>query len=587
MRHRYNHRNHTASIATSTLSHNNSFKTTPKTVPGGTELWRVLERGQKSGGGKKKLYNGRRFMNRGKYIVLEGPEGVGKTTMAKLVVHELERLGVPAQSMHEPDGNADLTTQQIRKLTQDPQYPMNTRTEVLLYNAARSQSLEYIRKARDAGKICVVDRSYLSTLAVQFYGRGDVADYQKLNYIIEFAVGDMWPDLTIVLDAPVDLLQTRANKRGVTERFDSLSADMLERIRAGYLWEAKQRDMPVVYATGRIDEVFQDVWRHVAAVAKLENEAVSEPVALAELLAKSPAIDVLQSKQRRSHPIETTYFTPPSLPDDIQCDFCDGIERILRMRQQLVVRLAPHLQDSEANGHLKNMESKAEEILAGLLPVACASEETRQLLDRQEALELEKETLLLLPQGFGDANESPKLISVQPRNELDLLPVMLYEALDLPLNEVKRTVEKWPYEAKSHVFAQYLAQFPGGKALAHAQYTWELLTPCSAIADVPAELMRTAQLQPLSPRYGYAIPAEVEVAGLSDDYDAVFDASLEVQSMLQARGFSAESAYATLLGHKQRWSLHTTYAQIPQLEKVSSDVLTQLKTQHPLLFENY
>jgi thymidylate kinase len=59
-----------------------------------------------------------------------------------------------------------------------------------------------------------VDRSYLSTLAIQFYGRNDIIDYQRLNDIIAFAVGDMWPDLTVVLDAPVQMLHERARQRG-------------------------------------------------------------------------------------------------------------------------------------------------------------------------------------------------------------------------------------------------------------------------------------------------------------------------------------------------------------------------------------
>ncbi|MGC1176676.1 MAG: hypothetical protein WA843_01280, partial [Candidatus Saccharimonadales bacterium] len=142
-------------------------------------------------------------MNRGKYIVLEGPEGVGKTTQLQELARRLQAAGLPVRLLREPDSQSDLTARAIRQLTQDPHYPMNTRTEVLLYNAARSQSLEVIRQSVENGVICLVDRNYLTTLAIQYYGRGDVPDYQTINSIISFAVGGNEPDLCVVLDAPV------------------------------------------------------------------------------------------------------------------------------------------------------------------------------------------------------------------------------------------------------------------------------------------------------------------------------------------------------------------------------------------------
>src|SRR3954467_1549541 len=128
-------------------------------------------------------------LRRGKYIVLEGAEGVGKTTQIMLLGAQLRAAGLPVRILREPDSQTDLTARAIRSLTQDPTYPMNTKTEVLLYNAARAQSLEVIRNSIEQGVYCLVDRNYLTTLAVQYYGRGDVPDYQTINGIISFAVG--------------------------------------------------------------------------------------------------------------------------------------------------------------------------------------------------------------------------------------------------------------------------------------------------------------------------------------------------------------------------------------------------------------
>src|SRR3954470_3015398 len=126
-------------------------------------------------------------MNKGKYIVIEGAEGVGKTTQLQELARRLQAAGLPVRTLREPDSQSDLTARAVRQLTQDPRYPINTRTEVLLYNAARAQSLQIIRRSVENGVICLVDRNYLTTLAIQYYGRGDVPDYQAFNSIINFA----------------------------------------------------------------------------------------------------------------------------------------------------------------------------------------------------------------------------------------------------------------------------------------------------------------------------------------------------------------------------------------------------------------
>jgi dTMP kinase len=236
-------------------------------------------------------------MNNGRYIVIEGPEGVGKTTQLDMLAHRLEAAGYPVRLFREPDSQSDLTARAIRMLTQDPRYPMNTRTEVLLYNAARSQSLEVIRNARDAGVICLCDRNYLTTLAIQYYGRGDVPDYATINSIINFAVADMQPDITVVLDAPSQVLKTRAHGRGAGERFDNLDIGFLERVRAGYLWEAKQRGYPVINAEDLPENINNAIWDVLNGNIRSVTPKTSEPpvVAVAAAMA-TPIQQVLKAK---------------------------------------------------------------------------------------------------------------------------------------------------------------------------------------------------------------------------------------------------------------------------------------------------
>lgn len=221
-------------------------------------------------------------MTKGKYIVIEGPEGVGKTTQVIELARRLQAAGLPIRTLREPDSQSDLTARVIRQLTQDPRYPMNTVTEVLLYNAARSQSLQVIKNSTAQGVTCIVDRNYLTTLAIQYYGRGDVPDYQTINQIIKFAVNGVEPDLTIVLDAPVQLLLDRMANRNQGERFDDLDAAFLERVRAGYLWEANQRGLPIVFATGTPQEVADRIWQHVAQTLSIRPKTVAATNTLAK-----------------------------------------------------------------------------------------------------------------------------------------------------------------------------------------------------------------------------------------------------------------------------------------------------------------
>nr|AIA15218.1 thymidylate kinase [uncultured bacterium] len=231
-------------------------------------------------------------MTKGKYIVIEGPEGVGKSTQLQELASRLQAAGLPVRMLREPDSQSDLTARAIRQLTQDPRYPMNTRTEVLLYNAARAQSLQVIKESVDHGVICLVDRNYLTTLAIQYYGRGDVPDYQTINNIISFAVGGIEPDLCILLDAPVKTLRERLDDRGSGERFDSLSDEFLERVRAGYLWEAHQRQLPVVFASEDKQTVADNIWKLVAAELSVRDGNAgqsSEPTSVKTIIEQKAA----------------------------------------------------------------------------------------------------------------------------------------------------------------------------------------------------------------------------------------------------------------------------------------------------------
>ena len=229
-------------------------------------------------------------MTKGLYIVLEGPEGVGKTTQLLELYKQFKNLNLPVKTFREPDTLSDLTARAIRLLTQNPNYPMNSKTEVLLYNAARSQTLKIIKQNTEHGINCLVDRNYLTTLAIQYYGRADIKDYNSINSIINFAVDGIEPDICIVLDAPVQMLKERTKSRNQGERFDNLDALFLERVRSGYLWEAKQRNYPVIFSVDDQQVVYQKIWDYIKPKLNINSQPtqISKPTSVSDILQKSP-----------------------------------------------------------------------------------------------------------------------------------------------------------------------------------------------------------------------------------------------------------------------------------------------------------
>ena len=170
----------------------------------------------------------------------------------------------------------------------------------------------------------------------------------------------------------------------------------------------------------------------------------------------------------------------------------------------------------------------------------------------------------LLPENHAAASAPVRLVGVQPRNELDLLPEILYPASNVSLTDLRAEITTWPYSRKLTVMEAYLnertsASQKPGPALDTIQYEWDILADFGSFRDLQRHrLAGNPVWQPLTPRYGYAMPALIEEAGLSDQFEQCFDRSLELYSQLQTAGYALEAQYAVLLGHNLRWK--TTYS---------------------------
>lgn len=165
-----------------------------------------------------------------------------------------------------------------------------------------------------------------------------------------------------------------------------------------------------------------------------------------------------------------------------------------------------------------------------------------------------------LPDNYAASYTEPvTLTDYWPRNELDLVPDMLYEQSNLTLSELKRTIDTWPYQRKADIFTAYLGdrisrqQLPG-RAIEKAHYNWDMMTDYATFRDMLRHrIVDDLSWQELTPRNGYEVPSLIEDAGLADQFEACFDISLELHSTLQAAGFPVEAQYATLMGHRMRW----------------------------------
>lgn len=211
----------------------------------------------------------------------------------------------------------------------------------------------------------------------------------------------------------------------------------------------------------------------------------------------------------------------------------------------------------------------------------------------------------LLPEHHAAKHDEPvQLTDVWPRNELDLIPDMLYEHSNLPLEALKSLVEKWPYEQKLKVFNAYMGErlnrrHRPGRALEKAHYSWDLICDYGIFRDLQRHRMvDDLEWQTLTPRYGYEVPELIEEAGLSDSFEQCFDLSLKLFSLLQEAGFTQEAQYATLLGHKMRWKitynsreafhlheLRTSPQGHPGYRKLVQQMHEKLSEVHPLLGE--
>jgi dTMP kinase len=218
---------------------------------------------------------------KGAFITFEGTEGGGKTTQIQLLADRLRQDGLICRVLREPGGTP--IGEEIRHTLKHSPHnaAMCAEAELLLLNASRAQLVrEVIRPALAAGEIILCDRFYDSTIAYQGYGRG--LDLSMVRTIVDFAVGETRPNLTLLLSVSIAISEARRTARAATEglqrdRFEESGREFFFRVEEGFqaIASANPERIRVVDATASVEEVHRTIWSHAGALLRqMERRAL-------------------------------------------------------------------------------------------------------------------------------------------------------------------------------------------------------------------------------------------------------------------------------------------------------------------------
>ncbi len=215
------------------------------------------------------------------FITFEGIDLSGKSTQAQLLVRRLQEepdADVTGRTVHflrEPGGTP--ISERLRDILLDRKnIELDPWAELFLFSAARAQLVaEIIRPALRRGESVVCDRFYDSTTAYQGYGRG--LDHETVRKINRAATGGTDPDLTIIVDIPVEEIARRRAAAGLgTDRMESAGREFFERVRNGYadIARSEPRRVILVDGTGTVQDIAEYCWRAVARLRHMRQQSV-------------------------------------------------------------------------------------------------------------------------------------------------------------------------------------------------------------------------------------------------------------------------------------------------------------------------
>ena len=198
-------------------------------------------------------------LSRGCFITVEGTEGVGKSSNIAFIQATLQQAGIEVVVTREPGGTK--LGEEVRELLLDHRHSgMSSDAELLLMFAARAQHIEQVIKpALAKGQWVLCDRFTDATYAYQGGGRG--ISNERIAALETWVQGSLRPDITVLLDLPVEIGLARAGARGAADRFEKEQQAFFEQVRNAYLAQAKKAPerYRIIDASRTLDEVQQQI----------------------------------------------------------------------------------------------------------------------------------------------------------------------------------------------------------------------------------------------------------------------------------------------------------------------------------------
>lgn len=200
-------------------------------------------------------------MTRAPFLSLDGIDGTGKSTQCRLLVDWLIAAGVPAVACADPGGTA--LGDQLRQILLGSRTDISDRAEALLFMASRAELVaRVIQPALDKGHVVVSDRFVAANVVYQGHARGLPVD--DLHAVGRFSTGGLVPDLTVILDLPVEAAAARRGRSA--DRVEGRGTDYLDRVRHGFLTEAAANTTTIRVLDASPDiETVQQHLRRIAA----------------------------------------------------------------------------------------------------------------------------------------------------------------------------------------------------------------------------------------------------------------------------------------------------------------------------------
>lgn len=202
-------------------------------------------------------------MAKGKFIVIEGVEGAGKSRQCAMLVEGLNGEGIPAVLTREPGGVA--LSEKLRALILDPAYSPDAITELYLYSAARREHLiKEVFPALEEGKVVVCDRFIYSTLAYQGYGRG--LDLEYVRQVNARTIAPLEVDLGLFLDISPEVGFARKGGADKTDRLEREDMSFFNRVYDGFKEMCAAGELTAIDGSGKKEQTAQNILRAVRRV---------------------------------------------------------------------------------------------------------------------------------------------------------------------------------------------------------------------------------------------------------------------------------------------------------------------------------